>query len=125
MFETGQRLHPCDGFGRWPYHLLKKLFTDPKIGCTAYNLGTGQGTSVLEMVAAFEKTSGKKIPIKLCPRRSLDATEVYASTEKAEKELGWKAKCGVDEMCRDQWDWANNNPWGLQEEALNFTLSLF
>ncbi|EFH66219.1 hypothetical protein ARALYDRAFT_888609 [Arabidopsis lyrata subsp. lyrata] len=95
---------------------LRKLFADPKIGCTAYNLGTGQGTSVLEMVAAFEKASGKKIPIKLCPRRSGDATGVYASTEKAEKELGWKAKYGVDEMCRDQWNWANNNPWGYQKK---------
>ncbi|KAA0042789.1 bifunctional UDP-glucose 4-epimerase and UDP-xylose 4-epimerase 1 [Cucumis melo var. makuwa] len=68
---------------------LRKLFTNEDIGCTAYNLGTGQGTSVLEMVAAFEKASGKKIPIKLCPRRPGDATAVYASTEKAKKELGW------------------------------------
>ncbi|KAF2589245.1 hypothetical protein F2Q70_00040015 [Brassica cretica] len=95
---------------------LRKLFDDPKIGCTAYNLGTGRGTSVLEMVAAFEKASGKKIPIKLCPRRLGDATAVYASTEKAEKELGWKAKYGVEEMCRDQWNWANNNPWGYQKK---------
>ncbi|OWM72004.1 hypothetical protein CDL15_Pgr017887 [Punica granatum] len=95
---------------------LQKLFTTPDIGCTAYNLGTGRGTSVLEMVAAFEKASGKKIPIKLCPRRPGDATEVYASTEKAEKELGWKAKYGVEEMCRDQWKWASNNPWGYQSK---------
>ncbi|KAL1364464.1 hypothetical protein HN51_012656 [Arachis hypogaea] len=93
---------------------LRKLFTSDNIGCTAYNLGTGQGTSVLEMVAAFEKASGKKIPIKLCPRRPGDATEVYASTAKAEKELGWKAKYGVEEMCRDQWNWAKNNPWGYK-----------
>ncbi|CAA7039197.1 unnamed protein product [Microthlaspi erraticum] len=95
---------------------LKKLFADPEIGCIAYNLGTGRGTSVLEMVAAFEKASGKKIPIKLCGRRSGDATAVYASTERAEKELGWKAKYGVEEMCRDQWNWANNNPWGYQKK---------
>nr|O65780.1 RecName: Full=UDP-glucose 4-epimerase GEPI42; AltName: Full=Galactowaldenase; AltName: Full=UDP-galactose 4-epimerase [Cyamopsis tetragonoloba]CAA06338.1 UDP-galactose 4-epimerase [Cyamopsis tetragonoloba] len=93
---------------------LRKLFTTDNIGCTAYNLGTGRGTSVLEMVAAFEKASGKKIPIKMCPRRPGDATAVYASTEKAEKELGWKAKYGVEEMCRDQWKWASNNPWGYQ-----------
>ncbi|KAK2385048.1 UDP-glucose 4-epimerase Uge1 [Trifolium repens] len=91
---------------------LRKLFTTENIGCAAYNLGTGRGTSVLEMVDAFEKASGKKIPVKLCPRRAGDATEVYASTEKAEKELGWKAKYGVAEMCRDQWNWAKNNPWG-------------
>ncbi|XP_061357267.1 UDP-glucose 4-epimerase GEPI42 isoform X2 [Gastrolobium bilobum] len=93
---------------------LRKLFATDNIGCTAYNLGTGRGTSVLEMVAAFEKASGKKIPINMCPRRPGDATSVYASTEKAERELGWKAKYGVDEMCRDQWKWASNNPWGYQ-----------
>ncbi|WVZ24885.1 hypothetical protein V8G54_003429 [Vigna mungo] len=91
---------------------LRKLFTSENIGCTAYNLGTGRGTSVLEMVAAFEKASGKKIPVKLCPRRPGDATEVYASTQRAETELSWKAKYGVEEMCRDQWNWAKNNPWG-------------
>ncbi|PKA61645.1 Bifunctional UDP-glucose 4-epimerase and UDP-xylose 4-epimerase 1 [Apostasia shenzhenica] len=91
---------------------LKKLFASEDIGCVAYNLGTGRGTSVLEMVAAFEKASGKKIPLKLCPRRPGDATAVYASTEKAEKELGWKSKYGVEEMCRDQWNWANKNPYG-------------
>ncbi|KAI4326993.1 hypothetical protein L6164_019502 [Bauhinia variegata] len=95
---------------------LRKLFTTENIGCTAYNLGTGKGTSVLEMVAAFEKASGKKIPVKICPRRPGDATAVYASTEKAERELGWKAKYGIEEMCRDQWNWANNNPWGYEKK---------
>ncbi|KAJ9147880.1 hypothetical protein P3X46_029996 [Hevea brasiliensis] len=95
---------------------LRKLFTTEKIGCVAYNLGTGHGTSVLEMVAAFEKASGKKIPIKLCPRRPGDATAVYASTDKAAKELNWKAKYGIAEMCRDQWKWANNNPWGYKSK---------
>uniref|UniRef100_A0A7N0RBI3 UDP-glucose 4-epimerase n=1 Tax=Kalanchoe fedtschenkoi TaxID=63787 RepID=A0A7N0RBI3_KALFE len=95
---------------------LRKLLTTKDIGCVAYNLGTGRGTSVLEMVAAFEKASGKKIPIKLCPRRPGDATAVYASTEKAEKELGWKAKYGIEEMCRDQWKWASSNPWGYQSK---------
>ncbi|CAN6723255.1 unnamed protein product [Malus baccata var. baccata] len=95
---------------------LQKLFTTENIGCAAYNLGTGQGTSVLEMVAGFEKASGKKIPIKLCPRRPGDATAVYASTEKAERELGWKAKYGIEEMCRDQWKWAVNNPHGYKSK---------
>ncbi|XP_014505769.1 UDP-glucose 4-epimerase GEPI42-like [Vigna radiata var. radiata] len=93
---------------------LRKLFATDNIGCTAYNLGTGRGTSVLEMVAAFEKASGKKISMKMCPRRPGDATAVYASTEKAEKELGWKAKYGIEEMCRDLWNWASKNPWGYQ-----------
>ncbi|OAY59852.1 bifunctional UDP-glucose 4-epimerase and UDP-xylose 4-epimerase 1 isoform X1 [Manihot esculenta] len=95
---------------------LRKLFTREEIGCVAYNLGTGRGTSVLEMVAAFEKASGKKIPIKLCPRRPGDATAVYASTDKAAKELNWKAKYGIEEMCRDQWKWASNNPWGYKSK---------
>ncbi|CAM8903885.1 unnamed protein product [Rhodiola kirilowii] len=95
---------------------LRKLLTTKDIGCVAYNLGTGRGTSVLEMVAAFEKASGKKIPINLCPRRGGDATAVYASTEKAEKELGWKAMYGIEEMCRDQWKWASNNPYGYQSK---------
>ncbi|MFQ6666610.1 hypothetical protein Gotur_032902 [Gossypium turneri] len=95
---------------------VRKLFSSENIGCIAYNLGSGSGTSVLEMVAAFEKASGKKIPIKLCPRRPGDATAVYASTEKAQKELGWKAKYGIAEMCKDQWKWASNNPWGYQSK---------
>ncbi|KAL3499390.1 hypothetical protein ACH5RR_038483 [Cinchona calisaya] len=93
---------------------LQKLFKLDFKGCNAYNLGTGRGTSVLEMVAAFKRASGKDIPIKLCPRRPGDATAVYASTEKAEKELGWKAKYSIDDMCRDQWKWASQNPWGYQ-----------
>lgn len=95
---------------------LRKIFTAEDIGCVAYNLGTGCGTSVLEMVAAFEKAAGKKIPIKLCPRRPGDATSVYASTDKALKELGWKAKYGIEEMCRDQWKWASKNPFGYKSK---------
>ncbi|XP_024993863.1 bifunctional UDP-glucose 4-epimerase and UDP-xylose 4-epimerase 3 [Cynara cardunculus var. scolymus] len=95
---------------------LKKLYKQQDIGCSVYNLGTGRGTSVLEMVTAFEKASGKKIPIKLCSRRPGDATEVYASTDKAARELNWKAKYGIEEMCRDQWNWARQNPWGYQKK---------
>ncbi|KAG6489852.1 hypothetical protein ZIOFF_051133 [Zingiber officinale] len=100
---------------------LKKLFEDPKIGCEVYNLGTGKGTSVLEMVAAFEKASGKKIPLVLAGRRPGDAEVLFASTSKAETELNWKyalavllAKYGIEEMCRDQWNWASKNPWGYE-----------
>ncbi|XP_042500691.1 UDP-glucuronic acid decarboxylase 1-like isoform X3 [Macadamia integrifolia] len=90
---------------------LRKL-SDSNIGCEVYNLGTGKGTSVLEMVAAFEKASGKKIPLVMAERRPGDAEVVYGSTVKAERELNWKAKYGVDEMCRDQWNWASKNPYG-------------
>ncbi|CAL9159422.1 unnamed protein product [Musa hybrid cultivar] len=91
---------------------LQKLFDDPSVGCEVYNLGTGKGTSVLEMVAAFEKASGKKIPLIMAGRRPGDAEILYASTAKAEKELNWKAKYGIEEMCHDQWNWASKNPWG-------------
>ncbi|CAM6059745.1 unnamed protein product, partial [Sphagnum tenellum] len=96
---------------------LHKLFNTPDIGCAIYNLGTGRGTSVLEMVAAFEKASGKKIPLRFTDRRPGDCSEVYAATEKAEKELGWTAKLGIEEMCRDQWNWASKNPYGYQAAA--------
>ncbi|KAJ8436551.1 hypothetical protein Cgig2_031492 [Carnegiea gigantea] len=90
---------------------LKKLFA-ADVGCEVYNLGTGKGTTVLEMVAAFEKASEKKIPLVMAGRRPGDAEVVYASTEKAERELNWKANYGIEEMCRDQWNWASKNPYG-------------
>ncbi|XP_034704557.1 UDP-glucose 4-epimerase GEPI48-like isoform X2 [Vitis riparia] len=92
---------------------LHKLLNS-EIGCEVYNLGTGKGTSVLEMIAAFEKASGKKIPLVMAGRRPGDAEIVYASTTKAEKELNWKAKYGISEMCRDQWNWASKNPYGYE-----------
>ncbi|KAA3457031.1 UDP-glucose 4-epimerase 2-like [Gossypium australe] len=90
---------------------LKKL-SDSKIGCEIYNLGTGKGTSVLEMVTAFEKASGKKIPLQIAGRRPGDSEVIYASIKKAETELKWKAKYGIEEMCKDQWNWASKNPFG-------------
>jgi UDP-glucose 4-epimerase len=81
-------------------------------GCEAYNLGTGRGTSVLEIVKAFEKASGKKIPLIFGARRPGDAEILFSVTAKAERELNWKAKYGIDEMCRDQWNWASKNPYG-------------
>ncbi|KAL9286372.1 putative isomerase [Arabidopsis thaliana] len=95
---------------------LRKL-EDCKIGCEVYNLGTGNGTSVLEMVDAFEKASGKKIPLVIAGRRPGDAEVVYASTERAESELNWKAKYGIEEMCRDLWNWASNNPDGYDSSS--------
>ncbi|XP_057763118.1 UDP-glucose 4-epimerase GEPI48 isoform X1 [Arachis stenosperma] len=98
-------------------HIAALLKLDePNIGCEVYNLGTGKGTSVLEMVKAFEKASGKKIPLVMAGRRAGDAEIVYASTEKAERELKWKAKYGIEEMCRDQWNWASKNPYGYGSE---------
>ncbi|CAN4115556.1 unnamed protein product [Withania somnifera] len=92
---------------------LRKLF-DPSTGCEVYNLGTGKGSSVLEVVAAFEKVSGKKIPLVMSGRRPGDAEIVYAATKKAERELNWRAKYGIEDMCRDQWNWASKNPYGYE-----------
>lgn len=93
---------------------LKKLEKLPDRSCVAYNLGTGKGTSVLEMVAAFEKASGKKVPVELVGRREGDTVAVWAATETAERELGWVAKRGIEEMCVDQWRWASMNPKGYE-----------
>ncbi|WP_421381637.1 UDP-glucose 4-epimerase GalE [Bacillus salacetis] len=89
---------------------LDKVLTNP--GVEAYNLGTGNGYSVLQMVEAFEKASGKKVPYRISERRPGDIAECYADPTKAEKELGWKAEKGLEEMCEDSWRWQSQNPEG-------------
>ncbi|MDR7239983.1 UDP-glucose 4-epimerase GalE [Neobacillus drentensis] len=84
-------------------------------GVNIYNLGTGNGYSVLEMVEAFEKTSGRKIPYSISPRRPGDVATCYANPSKAEKELNWTAKKGIKEMCEDSWRWQSNNRNGYGE----------
>lgn len=81
-------------------------------GVHIYNLGTGKGYSVLEVVSAFEKASGVKIPYDITPRRPGDIAEVYADPSKAFKELGWKATLGIEQMCEDSWRWQSGNPDG-------------
>ena len=76
------------------------------------NLGTGQGYSVLDMVKAFEKASGRDVPYEIAPRRSGDIAACYADPSYAKKVLGWEAKKGIDEMCRDTWRWQYRNPNG-------------
>jgi UDP-glucose 4-epimerase len=76
------------------------------------NLGTGRGISVLELVHAFAKASGRDIPYQIVGRRSGDVAEVYADPSLAQKLLGWKAQLGVDAMCRDAWRWQSMNPDG-------------
>ncbi|MDR3225603.1 MAG: UDP-glucose 4-epimerase, partial [Clostridiales Family XIII bacterium] len=71
----------------------------------AFNLGTGRGTSVREVIAAFEEACGRELPQSVCSRRAGDLASVYANTDLAERELGFKAKRGIDEMCRDAWRW--------------------
>ncbi len=89
---------------------LEKLTSNP--GPVIYNLGTGRGYSVLEVVSSFELTSERKIPYKIVGRRPGDAAICYADPSKAERELNWSAKMDLNEMCADVWRWQSNNPNG-------------
>ena len=111
---TGVRdyIHVCDlAYG----HVLaiNKVFEE--CGLEVYNLGTGNGYSVLQVHAAMEKACGFSIPYQIKERRPGDIATCYASCDKAYKELGFKAKYGIDEMCRDAWNWQKNNPNGYKE----------
>ena len=86
-----------------------------KSGVYVYNLGTGVGYSVLEVIAAFEKACGKKLPYSFKPRRAGDIAECYADASKAKRELGWEAKLGIDEMCASLWNWQSKNPSGYEK----------
>ncbi|RIJ69541.1 UDP-glucose 4-epimerase GalE [Rummeliibacillus sp. TYF005] len=83
-------------------------------GVETFNLGTGNGYSVLEVIAAFEKVSGKKIPYQIVNRRPGDSAVCYADTTKAEQQLNWKAQYGIEQMCEDAWRWQSNNPNGFE-----------
>eukprot|EP00210_Caulerpa_lentillifera_P005591 g5348.t1 len=93
---------------------LNKVLETEGYGCQAVNVGTGNGTTVFEMIKAFEEASGKKIPFKVVGRRAGDSVAVWAATKRAEEELGWKAKYDIKDMCRDQWKWATDNPKGYE-----------
>lgn len=84
-------------------------------GCEAFNLGTGNGTSVLQLRDAFVKASGIDVPYVIDPRRPGDPDEVYADATKAKEVLGWEAQRGIDEMCEDTWRWQSGNPQGYAE----------
>ena len=83
-------------------------------GVHIYNLGTGRGYSVLEMIHAFEKACGKELPYKICDRRPGDIAACYAAPDKAKAELDWEAKFGIEEMCASQWKWQSGNPRGYE-----------
>jgi UDP-glucose 4-epimerase len=89
---------------------LERLRTQAQ--CLAVNLGTGVGYSVLEMVRAFEKASGKAVPYKVAPRRTGDIAACYADPAQASALLGWRAQRGLDAMCADTWRWQSSNPNG-------------
>lgn len=92
---------------------LKKL--EDHSGLNIYNLGTGHGYSVLDIVKNFEAATGVKIPYVIKPRRAGDIATCYSDASKAERELGWKAEYGIKEMCEDSWRWQSMNPNGYDD----------
>ncbi len=93
-------------------HIAALKSVGEKAGLHIYNLGTGNGSSVIDMVKAFSEACGKEVAYEICPRRPGDIAECWASTAKAEKDLGWKATRSVTEMTADTWNWQSKNPEG-------------
>ena len=111
---TGVRdyIHVVD-LARGHVMALKKL--QGNAGLNIYNLGTGNGYSVLDLVNNFQEATGVKVPYSIKPRRPGDIATCYASADKAFEELGWKAEFGIKEMCEDSWRWQSQNPQGYDE----------
>ena len=94
-------------------HVAALQAIEKNCGLAIYNLGTGHGYSVLDVVKAFEKANGLKVPYSIKPRRLGDIATCYCNPAKAKAELGWEAKYGIEDMCRDSWNFQKNNPNGL------------
>lgn len=111
MDGTGVRdyIHVVD-LARGHLKALDKLTTN--CGLVTYNLGTGNGYTVLDVINAFSRASGKPVPYKIVSRRPGDIAACYANPQKANEELGWKAEKGIEEMCEDSWRWQSKNPKG-------------
>ena len=111
---TGVRdyIHVCDLAAG---HVAALKAIDKKCGLAIYNLGTGHGYSVLDVVKAFEKVNGVKVPYSIKPRRAGDIATCYCNPAKAKAELGWEAKYGIEEMCRDSWHFQSMNPKGYNK----------
>ncbi len=119
----GNDYDTCDGTGVRDYihvmdlasgHVAALKALKPEGGTHIYNLGTGHGTSVLQLVEAFEKTTGVKIPYSIKPRRAGDIDACYADCSKANAELGWSAKYNIEDMCAHSWKWQHANPQGYE-----------
>ena len=108
---TGVRdyIHVCDLAAG---HVCALKAIERNCGLAVYNLGTGHGYSVLDVVKAFEKANGIKIKYSIKPRRAGDIATCYCNPAKAKAELGWEAHYGIEEMCRDSWNWQRSNPYG-------------
>lgn len=85
-------------------------------GCDAINVGTGHGITVKELVAGYERASGRPIPVAIAPRRAGDIASSYAATDKAAERLQWQAQLGVDAMCASSWRWQSQNPRGFEDD---------
>ena len=111
---TGVRdyIHVVD-LARGHVKAVQKLEAAPEV--RIYNLGTGHGYSVLQVLHAFEKACGKTLPYEIKPRRAGDIATCYCAPEKAKQELGWVAEYGIDEMCADSWRWQSMNPNGYND----------
>ncbi|MBR3477932.1 MAG: UDP-glucose 4-epimerase GalE [Bacteroidaceae bacterium] len=110
---TGVRdyIHVCDLASG---HVAALQAIDRKCGLAIYNLGTGHGYSVLDVVNAFQKANGLKVPYVIKPRRPGDIATCYCNPAKAKEELGWEAQYGIEDMCRDSWNFQKNNPKGYE-----------
>ena len=124
LYVNGNDYDTPDGTGVRDYihivdlaqgHLLALNKLTTNCGLVIYNLGTGRGNSVLEVVKAFDKAVGTPIPYKIAPRRPGDIATCYADPAKASKELGFVAKYNIDDMARDAWNWQKKNPNGYEE----------
>lgn len=110
---TGVRdyIHVCDLASG---HAAALAWMNGREGVEVFNLGTGKGTSVLEIITAFGRACGKEIPYVIDPRRPGDVTSNYADCTKARELMGWEAKFDIDDMCRDSWNWQSKNPNGYE-----------
>lgn len=110
---TGVRdyIHVCDLASG---HVAAIDYMQKHKGENVFNLGTGTGYSVLDMVNAFERVTGRNVPYEIVDRRPGDLATVYASPDKSAELLGWKAKYNLDDMCRDAWNWQSKNPMGYE-----------
>ena len=95
-------------------HVCALKAIESQCGLAVYNIGTGNGYSVLDVVTAFEKVNGVKVPYSIQPRRPGDIATCYCNPAKAKAELGWEAQYGIEEMCRDSWNWQSKNPNGYE-----------
>ncbi len=96
-------------------HVAAVKYASENNGCEVFNLGTGTGYSVLDMVNAFGKANGLELPYKIAPRRPGDLATCYADPSKSEQKLGWKAEKNLQDMCRDAWNWQSKNPMGYEK----------